>query len=155
MTKPERAPQALFDDEFWRTAINPAAAFRDDGQAEFRRGLIDGNEDDLAWSRLLIYDVSDQAIWQIVVRLIELALGMPRAEFVECLVLFLSNEQSLSRLRATLSSLSDEQILATSRHADALFAVLQDADAYEGKAINSFRELMVQAIQDRSLHQGD
>jgi hypothetical protein len=62
----------LLDDQFWAEAIVPSAAFEAESRIEFRRGLVLGDLDDLAWARLVLHSISDSGLWPITIRLLEL-----------------------------------------------------------------------------------
>ena len=100
----------LLTDEFWESAFQADDPFQSELKTEFRRGVIDGGEDDLRWGRLAIARITDEALWPLLSRLVELATRFPGADFVESLVFFLSQSATLQRLQsATPKSPSIEQ----------------------------------------------
>lgn len=89
----------LQDDEFWTSAFVPDLLFRKEVLSEFRRGLLEASESDLAWARLAMYGIRNEALWPITLRLLHLATRLPNAEFVESLAFFLSNEETIDRMK--------------------------------------------------------
>jgi hypothetical protein len=89
----------LSSDEFWESAFDPRATFYEELRTEFRAGILDGNEDNLAWGHLGIRSITDRALWPILNRLLQWAGAMPGGEFVESLVFFVSDEHVLPRLQ--------------------------------------------------------
>ena len=100
----------LQDNGFWDDAFEKDALFHSHFVSEFRRGLADGSRDDLAWARLAVHAIRDCALWPIVMRLTELAARMPRAEFVESLAFFVSDENTLRRLRQGLGAIKNSEL---------------------------------------------
>ena len=72
----------LMSDDFWNSAFDRNEVFRSEFLTEFRRGIVKGIENDLAWTRLAIYGVKDIALWPVLLRITELAALTPREEFV-------------------------------------------------------------------------
>ena len=107
--------EKLHSEEFWSLAFDPADPLRTDYEKEFRRGVLEAREDDLAWARLAIYALTDVALVPIVVRLISLGTIFPGAEFVESLSFFISDEETLSRMQPMLNdtSLETRRAIAT------------------------------------------
>ncbi|WP_153067432.1 hypothetical protein [Steroidobacter cummioxidans] len=100
----------LLNDGFWEKAFQADDPFRNELKTEFRRGVVYGGEDDLRWGRMAIPSITDEALWPLLSRLIELAVRFPGADFVEGLVFFLSQSATHQRLqRATPRSPSIEQ----------------------------------------------
>jgi hypothetical protein len=75
---------------------------------EFRRGLIEGCERDLAWARLAIYELTNAALLPIIAHLIALAIEMPGGEFVESLAFFCFRQQTLSPIRPLIQAVTAE-----------------------------------------------
>jgi hypothetical protein len=124
----------LLEDSFWTEAFDPLTAFAAEARTEFRRGLISGNEGDLAWARLVLHAITDVGLWPISARLLELASAAPAAEFVEPLVFFLANPTVGLRMRARLSDLSATERSAAIDHARKLFDLLREVhDPLAGK----------------------
>jgi len=94
----------LLSDAFWSRAFRPDDPLLSQYIAEFRRGVVEAREDDLAWARLAIYSLQDDALLPVISRLTAIALNMPGWEFVESLAFFLSDQQTLARLRPLLRS---------------------------------------------------
>lgn len=88
----------LLTDEFWDKAFQADDPFQGELKTEFRRGVMTGSEDDLRWGRMAMASITDEALWPLLFRLIELAARFPGAEFVESLAFFLSEEATLQRL---------------------------------------------------------
>lgn len=93
----------LLADEFWEKAFQSDDPFQSELKTEFRRGILNGSEDDLRWGRMAMASITDEALWPLLPRLIELAARFPGAEFVESLVFFLSDEATLQRLLEGIS----------------------------------------------------
>lgn len=85
----------LMRDEFWASAFLPHDPFHNELTTEFRRGIVSGAEEDLRWGRMAMASIIDAALWRLVFRLLQLAVALPRAEFVESLTFFLSQERTL------------------------------------------------------------
>lgn len=134
----------LLRDEFWESAFQADDPFRSELKTEFRRGVVDGGEDDLRWGRLAMASITDAALWPLLSRLIELAARLPGAEFVESLVFFLSQPATLERLqRATAQSPSIELARRLEQLAEALVQQLtlrRDSDL--AAALAPFREVL-------------
>jgi len=98
----EAIDSSLRSEEFWKNAFKANDPLRCDYADAFRRGIVEGREEDLAWARLAIYGLTDDAIVPIVARLIGLATRFPGADFVEPLSFFVSDETTLSRMKPIL-----------------------------------------------------
>ena len=101
----------LMRDEFWASAFLPHDPFYEELTTEFRRGVVSGTEEDLRWGRMAMASITDAALWPLAFRLVQLAVKFPRADFVESLVFFLSQERTLARLNHLRGNLSDEYVL--------------------------------------------
>lgn len=111
----------LLRDEFWENAFQADDPFQSELKTEFRRGVVYGGEDDLRWGRMAIPSITDEALWPLLSRLIELAARFPGADFVEGLVFFLSQSATLQRLQSVLPrSPSIEQARRLERLTDEL-----------------------------------
>jgi hypothetical protein len=100
--------EELTSDEFWSHAFRADDPLRLNYEAGFRRGIVEGQEDELAWARLAIYALVDKALLPVLARLISLAVDMPGAEFVESLAFFVSEPRTVSRLEPHLEHATPE-----------------------------------------------
>jgi hypothetical protein len=121
----------LMRDEFWASAFLPHDPFHKELTTEFRRGVISGTEEDLRWGRMAMASITDAALWPLAFRLVQLALEFPRAEFVESLTFFLSEERTLARLHPLMGNVSDErghEMLKLIRDLQSLLSSASDVD---------------------------
>ena len=138
----------LLDDKFWESAFDPNEPFRPEYVTEFRRGIVEGGESDLAWARMAIYGISDSALWPIILRLVELAVSRPRAEFVESLAFFLSSDEALSRLRHSPKRLSPRDSKAALNQLAGLQQKLTDQGEDDlSQRLSAFRDLVKAGFQ--------
>jgi hypothetical protein len=106
---PNSDPELMRDD-FWASAFLPDDPFHHELSTEFRRGILYGTEEDLRWGRMAMASITDAALWPLVFRLVQLALESPRAEFVESLGFFLSQERTLARLNQLIGTVSHRRV---------------------------------------------
>jgi len=139
----------LLSEQFWIEAINPSSAFEEEGRTEFRRGLSTGDVDDLAWSRLILHSLQDQALWPIVIRLLDLAALTPRAEFVEALALFLTSQYTVERLSAQSSKLPDAELQHALLAVNGLKGILSRAGAMYARDLDALIGSINDSIQPR------
>lgn len=133
----------LLDEKFWESAFALNEPFRPEYITDFRRGIVEGRESDLAWARMAIYGISDSALWPIILRLVELAVSLPRAEFVESLAFFLSSDEALSRLRQSLKRVPPRDSSAALNHLAGLQQKLTDQGEHDlSQRLNAFRDLV-------------
>jgi hypothetical protein len=59
---PRDPASELLSDAFWSGAFDPLDPHRHAHEFEFRRGLLDPREQDLAWARLAIYALQECAV---------------------------------------------------------------------------------------------
>lgn len=134
----------LMSDSFWEGAFNPHDPFREELLREFRRGVIYGGPSDLAWGRMAIYGLSDNALWPVVNRLVQLATVDPSADFVESLAFFLSSPETLERMRAALNTVSPDGRRIALRRTQELGAKLAErGDTDLGQRLESFVTLLL------------
>jgi predicted nuclease of predicted toxin-antitoxin system len=108
-------------------AIDRSTAFAPEARTVFRRDLVEASVDDVAWARLVLHLISDAGLWPITARLLELAVATADAEFVEALILFLTNPKVVARRRTRLADLPDERRGAALNHGRQLLELLQEA----------------------------
>jgi hypothetical protein len=130
-------------DSFWEAAFDPRDPFREELIGEFRRGVIHGQSRDLTWVRMAIYSLSDGALWPVVGRLVQLADIDPSAEFVESLVFFLSNPESLERVRTAMSAVPPDAMVAALNATESLMTKLtKRGDIDLSRRLESFAALL-------------
>jgi hypothetical protein len=139
----------ILSEQFWLEAIDPSSAFAEEGRTEFRRGLSTGDVDDLAWSRLILHSLRDQAMWPIVIRLMDLAALTPRAEFVEALSLFLTSQRTVERLSVQSSDLTDEELHHALLAVNGLKEILSRAGAMYARDLDALIGSINDSIQRR------
>lgn len=133
----------LLEDAFWEFAFDRNEPFRTEYVTEFRRGIVEGSENDLAWARMAIYGISDGALWPIILRLVDLGVSRPRAEFVESLAFFLSSEQALSRLREGSGCVTPHDLSAALHFVSELQKTLTDQGEHDlAQRLRAFRDLV-------------
>jgi hypothetical protein len=132
------------DDGFWDTAFDENSPFRREFLTEFRRGLVEGAESDLAWARLAIHAITDCALWLVVLRMNELAAGMPRAEFVESLSFFLASDRTLVRLRENAKGVPNLEFQKALMHLNRLQLELRNLGDHDlSGRLEQFRNLII------------
>ena len=95
----------LMSDAFWEDAFELDDPFRPQLITEFRRGVVYGEADGLAWGRMAVYTLSDTALWPVISRLLQHAIKDPSADYVESLSFFLSKPENISRLQRVLQNI--------------------------------------------------
>lgn len=137
----------LMRDEFWASAFLPNDPFCHELSTEFRRGIVSGTEEDLRWGRMAMASITDAALWPLAFRLVQLALELPRAEFVESLTFFLSQEDTVARFRRLSVNVSGErarEMLSLIRDLQSLLSNMGDVDM--AKQLMSMKQLLISLI---------
>jgi hypothetical protein len=124
-----RIRREIQSDDFWSVAFDRSDPFYDGYAAEFRRGVEFGNEEELNWARLALYSITDSALLILVDRLLELAGKRVHADFVESLVFFLSNRQTLDRVLMSLRLSPEITSLDLKQRSESLRAALKSSGA--------------------------
>jgi hypothetical protein len=133
----------LYNDEFWENAFETQETFRNEYLSEFRRGVISGNEDDLAWGRMAIYGITDKALWPILRRLINLAVAHPNAGFVESLAFFLSSDDARPRFQRLIVGWPTSDLASVAEAISTLQVQLRSrGDEDLAARVESFRQLL-------------
>jgi len=105
--------------------------------------------DDLAWSRLILHSLRDQALWPIVIRLMDLAALTPQAEFVEALALFLTSQYTVERLSVQSSNLPDAELHHALHAVNGLKEILSRAGAMYARDLDALIGSINDSIQRR------
>jgi hypothetical protein len=139
---PDANPE-LMRDEFWEAAFLTNDPFRLELTTEFRRGVVLGTEEDLRWGRMAVASITDRALWPLAFRLIQLAVEFPRADFVESLTFFLSDERTLARLHRLRKNVPNECVLEMLKLTGDLQSLLSNAgDVDMANQLSAVKQLL-------------